>query len=324
MDTLKTINLTFYANFSSVNSTLELIRAVFWSEYQSRFTAWYTLTILLCFLLGFFNVLCVLVIYKTRALRTGAGALMAHMIFIESITCLITLPVWLTLTFIHLTTTLTCRIFQFFFAVVNIAVYFNILILAINRFVAIIFPLSYRQFTQPRWIKTFISLIWMISVVVNIPMEFVGGVGHFGIDRVWGGCAANLIRPGQPDYRSLHIILAMYSPLALTGVLYIFILLKARTKTHHTDVSPAEPSGDAAREARVYRRKMNMSYLLFFSFLAYCVLFLSFPLVTRSIPKAVVQFPMIVLWMVVVFTFGHAVHSVSKLKPYCMNIITTN
>ena len=144
-----------------------------------------------------------------------------------------------------------------------------------------------------RWIIVLISFIWLASLTLNLPMEFNGGLGHYGVNSVWGGCVPTLISPGQFDYRTVQIYLGSYVPLALTGILYTLILLKAWFKPHRGPVTPAESSANAARETRTYRRKMNMSYLLFFSFLAYCVFFLCYPVIARSFPMISSQYPML-------------------------------
>ena len=137
--------------------------------------------------------------------------------------CLFLSPIQTTFVFIHLSSTLTCRISQFIFAVVNHAVFFNILVLAIDRFVAVVFPLRYRLLSQPKWIKFFVSFVWLVSFILNIPMEFNGGVGHYGVDRAWGGCSTVSIGPGKFDYRPIHASLAIYLPVALimTGLLHV-------------------------------------------------------------------------------------------------------
>ena len=297
-------------NLTSKNTTLTGV--ALWSSYQTSFTAWFTIGLLSSFSFGSFNLLCLLMICRTPTLRTGAGILIGHMLLIETLMSLILLPVLMTFVFIHLSSILTCRIVQFIFAMVNIAVYYNILILAINRFVAIIFPYHYRQLTQSRWIMFFISFIWLASFSINIPMELNGGVGHYGVERVWGGCTPTLIKPGQFDYRIVHAWLGSYVPLVLSGILYILIQVKAWLKSFRRHVTPAETAASAARKTRRFRQKMNMSYLLLFSFLAYCVCFLCHPLIARSFPKLLSLYPMILQWMTILFTWGYAVHSVSE------------
>ena len=179
-------SLTSVHNLSLINNST-LSQSALCSAYQSRWTAWYVATIFLYILVGSFNLLCFITICKNPALRTGSGILIGHFVLIETVLCLVLSPIQTTFVFIHLSSTLTCRISQFIFAVVNHAVFFNILVLAINRFVAVVFPLRYRLLSQPKWIKFFVSFVWLVSVILNIPMEFNGGAGHYGVDRVWGG-----------------------------------------------------------------------------------------------------------------------------------------
>ena len=99
--------------------------------------------------------------------------------------------------------------------------------------------------------------------------------------------------------------------------MYILILLKACLKPRRSDVLPAEESvATAARDTRVHQRKMNMSYLLFSSFLSYCAFFLCRSVIARFFPDSILQYPMLLQWMSFLHTCGYAVHSVS----WCMHM----
>ncbi|GAV01958.1 hypothetical protein RvY_12583 [Ramazzottius varieornatus] len=220
--TLDSMNSSSFLNLTSLFNCSWLRQMILWSAYQWRLAVCYPLNLLLALSIGAFNFLCLLTICTRQSLRSGTAILIAHMMLVQATMGLLAIPIHITFWMVHLKSHLTCQIYQFFFTLLNIALYFNIVILAVNRLMAI--PLHYRRLSQPKWIAAFIAFIWVSSFIINLPMEFGGGTGHYGVDQVWGACTAALIRAGQLDYRMVQISLGIYVPLSVSGFLYVAIM----------------------------------------------------------------------------------------------------
>ncbi|GAV01993.1 hypothetical protein RvY_12614-2 [Ramazzottius varieornatus] len=277
---------------------------------QSILALRFYLLLLLSLTFGLFNLVCFVTVLTTKNLRGGAGILLGHMMLVEATMCLLFFPISQVFVYVHLRSVPTCRIFMFFFALVNNVGFYNILILAVNRFIAINLPLHYHKLSTAKCNAAFVLTSWVVCITLNLPMEFNGGVGHYGVNPVYGGCITEVVRPELFDYKTLHSYLAIYFPLAMTGLLYGCVLLKQLSKCKR--ITPA--SQMTTREAGIIKRKLRIFWMLLVSYVLYAFCFLTYPVLTRALPDTVSKYPMLPLWILLIVVCGYFVHPVRVLQ----------
>ncbi|GAU96044.1 hypothetical protein RvY_07546 [Ramazzottius varieornatus] len=276
----------------------------FWMQCSSSLTIWFVLTLGLAFACGMFNVVFLGAICITANLRTGSGVLIGHLAMIETFMCLVHIPIYMAGVLVHSQSLFTCRFTQFFYSLTNTAGYWNILFLAVNRFVAVLYPLHYHTFVRRRFPAIFILSMWVMGVLFTIPMELDVN-GGIGINQLWGGCSVSEFKLGRFDYRFVQSTLKTYVPLALAGLLYVVLLITSRMKSSRSVT--VENHG----ASRSHHHKLAMSKMLFVSAIFYSLSFFAYPILAKSMPvEMFLAHPMLQHWMVTVSVSGYAVHPV--------------
>ena len=216
------------------------------------------------------NILIGIIVYKEKALRTPINILIVNMATSDLLYSIIRFPVL----FVTLNTAshwllsgpfgqALCRL-KYFVNDVSIAVSIQSLVLiAVDRFVAVVFPLRPSLISSKRC-RLFILVIWVVTMAVSCPQllvwNFLENTEGLVCQREWNDKfrASSSIE----NYILVMIIVFIFVPLVLIAILYFSIAVRIKSQK-----IPGEPSVDA-RKQRLKRERsvLKMSVAIVFVF----------------------------------------------------------
>ena len=216
------------------------------------------------------NILIGIIVYKEKALRTPINILIVNMAISDLLYPIIRFP----LLFVRLNTAshwplsgplgqALCKL-RNFSTDVSIAVSIQSLVLiAVDRFVAVVFPLRPSLISSKRC-RLFILVIWVVAMAVSCPQLLVWKVVEntegLVCQREWN----NKFRASSwiKNYTLVTIIVFIYVPLVLIAILYFSIAVRIKSQQ-----IPGEPSVNA-RKQRLKRERsvLKMSVAIVFVF----------------------------------------------------------
>ena len=230
------------------------------------------------------NILIGIIVYKEKALRTPINILIVNMAISDLLFSIIIFPAL----FVRLNTAshwllsgpfgqALCRLKNFVTDVSVIVSVQSLVLIAVDRFVAVVFPLRPSLISSKRC-RLFILVIWVVAMAVCCPPLFMWKVieNTEGLvcQRKWN----DIFRESSwiKNYALVTIIVFTYVPLVLIAILYFSIAVRIKSQK-----IPGEPSVDA-RKQRLKRERsvLKMSVAIVFVFavcwLPFSILFLLF------------------------------------------------
>ena len=231
------------------------------------------------------NILIGIIVYKEKALRTPINILIVNMAISDLLYPIIRFP----LLFIRFMNTAShwlssgplgqalCRLKYFACYASNIVSIQSLVLIAVDRFVAVVFPLRPSLISSKRC-RLFILVIWVVAMAVCCPQllvwKFVENTEGLVCQREWN----NKFRVSSSikNYILVMIIVFIYVPLVLIAILYFSIAVRIKSQK-----IPGEPSVDA-RKQRLKRERsvVKMSVAIVFVFavcwLPFSIVFLLF------------------------------------------------
>ena len=230
------------------------------------------------------NILIGMIVYKEKALRTPINILIVNMAISDLLFSIIHFPAH----FVRLNTAshwlisgpfgqALCRL-KYFVHDVSIAVSIQSLVLiAVDRFVAVVFPLRPSLISSKRC-RLFILVIWVVAMAVCCPQlllwKFVENTEGLVCQREWNNKfgASSWIE----NYILVTSIVSTHVSLVLIAILYFSIAIRIKSQK-----IPGEPSVNA-RKQRLKRERnaLKMSVAIVFVFavcwLPFSIVFLLF------------------------------------------------
>ena len=198
-------------------------------------------TIALCIIFVFSllgNSWIAVVIYKTPTLRKPINFLIVNMAMSDLLFSLILVPV--TLVYLHLhswviaeavSASITCKVTPYLADVSLLVSVQTLVVIAVDRFVAVVFPLRVSLLTSKRCLLCIVS-IWIVSTLVAIPhldanilSEFDGN--YFCVTD-WKGASVDGMLIA--DFYLGFATLLVYVPIALLIILYATIFTKIKSQ----------------------------------------------------------------------------------------------
>ena len=241
---------------------------------------WYivTVAILLIGFLAFVSLF--LVMLSTPRLRAGTGILIIHQLFSDLGTlCFLSCAVFDLpfLRFLQPSPDFNCTVYLdgcvFFIVVSN----WNQLLLAFNRFVALLMPTKYKTYTKPSAIVASIVLCYCIA----IPLTISAVVGDVIVGRTEDNNCGTL--DPTSIKQTVTFLLCWVAPLLSAFLLYVVILIKSygsRAKVQAAGRPIADGSADRTRQ----KRRLAMTRMLFVIFLFLLVTYLPTPITAFLVP----------------------------------------
>ena len=236
------------------------------------------------------NILIGIIVYKEKALRTPINILIVNMAISDLLLSIINFPAL----FVRLNTAshwllsgpfgqALCRL-KYFVNDVSIAVSIQSLVLiAVDRFVAVVFPLRPSLISSKRC-RLFILVIWVVAMAVCCPQLLVWKVVDNTERLVCQRELNDKFRESSSikNYTLVTIIIFLYVPLVLIAIFYFSIAVRIKSQK-----IPGEPSVNA-RKQRLKRERnaLKMSVAIVFAFavcwLPSCIIFFLFLFLSDS------------------------------------------
>ena len=227
------------------------------------------------------NILIGIIVYKEKALRTPINILIVNMAISDLLYPIIRFPQL----FVRLNTDshwllsgplgqAFCKLSCFLTDVSRVVSIQSLVLIAVDRFVAVIFPLR-PSLISSKQCRLFIPVIWIVAMAVSCPQLFTWKVVEYAEGLV---CQRGLNDKSSwiKNYTLVTIIVFIYVPLVLIAILYFSIAVRIKSQK-----IPGEPSVNA-RKQRLKRERnaLKMSVAIVFAFavcwLPSCIIFFLF------------------------------------------------
>ena len=205
------------------------------------------------------NSLIVMIVYKTPNLRKPINYFIANMASSDLLYPIFVIP-W-KLSHLHTNTFLIggklgqalCKLVPFFGCVSIVVSIQNLILIAVDRFVAVVFPLR-SPLIRSKLCPFFILATWIVAVAVNSPYLFTTELVEYP-EGAWCVIEWEEVFGDSSSYAGF--VLASYSPfkfipVLLLVILYSIIVIKLKTQAH-----PGEQSANTQQQ----RNKTNRNVL---------------------------------------------------------------
>ena len=148
-----------------------------------------------------------------------------------------------------------CKLISFLPAVSTFTSIQNLILIAVDRFGAVVFPLR-SPLIRSKWCPFFILATWVVAVAVSLPylfsMKLVDNSGKmYCIDR-WKEAFGE--SSSHPHFKLVIYILFIYIPVLLLIIMYSFIFIKLKAQAH-----PGDHSSNIEQQRQ--RRNRNVLYM---------------------------------------------------------------
>ena len=245
-----------------------------------NFTAWKigdTVTFCLIFIVSLVaNSLIVMIVYKTPNLRKPINYFIANMASSDLLYPIFVIP-W-TLSDLHTNSFLIggqlgqalCKLLPFFGSVSSVVSIQNLILIAVDRFGAVVFPLR-SPLIRSKLCPFFILATWIVAAAVSSPDLFTYELVEYpeGTCR----CVENWKTEAFGESSSFasfslaYYILFIYIPVLLLVILYSIIVIKLKTQVH-----PGEQSANSQQQRnRRNRNVLQMSIAIVTVFVFCCL-----------------------------------------------------
>ncbi|OQV15811.1 hypothetical protein BV898_10063 [Hypsibius exemplaris] len=265
---------------------------------------WIGLTASISFLGLLLNLAGLTVTFWKRTAESIFNLLMSHYVAISLVNCLVNFPVHVFMVLAkwygHSIPPDACRTIQFFFAFGCAVSNWADVCLSVNRFVAIVFPLHYRWWTQRSVNLAMVAFGWLLCAAAILPLSFgLGGsmpllrTGQCGFLPVgkWGMLVTSI---------TAYIPYGIIAGTSLTIWMKIITVQRARNQVQAVDGSHAiKPMG-------ISRRRLVVARMLLMTTVWSALCNIPWGVIQFSFPGLYVTDPISVLWLrtVQVLQFG--------------------
>ncbi|OQV17937.1 hypothetical protein BV898_08064 [Hypsibius exemplaris] len=307
-----------YPNSSSIFAFL-------WHGHEMELYRWLIVSGIVCGLGVLLNAtVLVALITLERVAHSSCRLQIAHLLAIDLLQCTTAGPLALINTpRPRVNTLLECFLLRVPFMLVECAANWCACFLALNRFVAIVFPLKYRRLSRrPVLDVASIALPWLAGVLLTLP--YMTGYGGVWVTRP---PMFRCLLLESPHYSSNNILfLGFVLPMALLMVFYVsaagkMVLRRSearrrREQIHHHHQAIALGGAVAVTAAanpavmRGNERRYALAKMLFLAALLYTMLYLPNPVITFHFPRLVNDSLIYRLWLRTVYNAGLLVNPI--------------
>ena len=271
------------------------------------------------------NSLIVMIVYKTPNLRKPINYFIANMALSDLL-----FPIfWIPWSLSHLHTNhlfliggklgqASCKLVPFFGNVSFVVSIQNLVLIAVDRFGAVLFPLR-SPFIRSKLCPLFILATWIVAVAVNSPHLFTNELTEYP-EGTW--CVIAWKKAfGESSSRANFVlafhILFIYIPVLLLAILYSIICIKLKTQAH-----PGEQSTNTQQQRN--RRNGNVLQMSIAIVTVFVLCWLPYSINTLII---LYQYTFTHLscsfWIYYQVTF-HVVHAYCALNPVICFMFSSN
>ena len=216
------------------------------------------------------NSFIVLIVYRTPTLRKPMNYFIANMAMSDLLYSIFLIPFYLSA--FH--TTLwpigrkfglaLCKLVPFFHNVSVIVSIQNLILIAVNRFGAVVFPLR-SPLIRSKLCPFFISAMWIVAGAVSSPnlftFQLVEYSGEIQCQRRWKKAFGE--SSSFTDFLLPYCVLLIFIPVMLLVILYSIILVKLKTQAH-----PGQSVDTQQHRKRQNRNVLQMSIAIVLVFVS--------------------------------------------------------
>ena len=170
-----------------------------------------------------------------------------------------------------------CKLISFLPAVSTFTSIQNLILIAVDRFGAVVFPLR-SPLIRSKLCPFFILATWIVALAVSSPLFFaaklVENSGRKQCDSTAGWKEAFGESSSYPEFKLVIYILFIYIPVLLLVILYSFIFIKLKEQVH-----PGEHSSNIERQRERRNRKVLHMSIAIISVFVFCWL----PFITNEL-----------------------------------------
>ncbi|XP_055348010.1 uncharacterized protein LOC129595124 [Paramacrobiotus metropolitanus] len=252
---------------------------------ESQFNVFYGVNLFCCITACSLYILLVAVLIRQSGHFTGSRLLILHQLIIEILMVAIHWPIWIATVAEGqqqrgVVRSLSFCQHYFFFYIINLtAVHYGLLGMALNRFVAIVFPHHYRTLSSKHMVLILIVFSWAMGFFCDFYV-YLGAEGGFFPHPPYGVC--NFNHPG--GMYALVTVFRTYLPLSLTGLLYLTLFTKITVVWYRQKKVIAERNQADDPKMRAFKRRALLARVLFVMTVIHCVSFNAVPFVMTVMP----------------------------------------
>ena len=215
------------------------------------------------------NCFIVMIVYKTPALRKPINYFIACMAISDLLYSIFWIPLYLSslLTSWRIDGQLgqaLCKLLPFFGDVSFVVSIQNLILIAVDRFGAVVFPLR-SPLIRSKLCPFFISAMWIVAGAVSSPnlftFQLVEYSGEIQCQRRWKKAFGE--SSSFTDFLLPYCILLIFIPVMLLVILYSIILFKLKTQAH-----PGQSVNTQQHRKRQNRNVLQMSIAIVLVFVS--------------------------------------------------------
>ncbi|XP_055340692.1 alpha-1A adrenergic receptor-like isoform X2 [Paramacrobiotus metropolitanus] len=282
-----------------------------YTTYRVGLAVWFGAMMTFCIGGTILNLLVMSIILSTAKLRIGSGILIAHLLAVLTSHCavhlfLITVSTYCYAPYYPLSTPFCVYTTWMYYTCIN-AVNWSSLLIGINRFIAIFFPMKYSVLIQNKVIVVMILSIWAVCFGCSTQIVY-GRAGTYGVTAPWGTCGIT-----KPDVNFAIVTnVNVTLPLTILGLLYLGIFIGVAVKNRldqrqiRAEQKTVVKKGDNVQTRRLFERRYRSAKILFVSYLWYVATLMPAPIALSLYPVAYVKLPLLSLIIRAVFLVGYA------------------
>ena len=285
-------------------------------KYSVGLQIWVSVMLTFGFCGGALSYILAATILCQRSLRSGSGILIAHTLLTEGTLLFVSFPLLTVQTFIarhNPPSVTTCHVVAWIYYVILQATHWTEMLIAVNRFVAVILPHHYRAMTGKRATISMIVACWTICIV-NMTLPLFNVAAQIDSNNFWKSCTMRGLK-GQGQVFLFLVSFNAYIPIGVEGTLYLvmFCVIFSRRAAgkSHSRVDTGTPQMLASKVAEVQRleRRLRLAKMLFVGFIVPAICSLLTPIMAAAWPPYV-TYPLLHLTLRAVLVVGYAIHPV--------------
>ncbi|XP_055342327.1 rhodopsin-like [Paramacrobiotus metropolitanus] len=239
---------------------------------NSFVSTWFILTSVILAVGSILSTLLIVSLSVRRRYRNSANLLVIHALTVEVTNMAILTPLSNTAIWAHQTGHpfhINCVPVAFFQILLTVLSNWSLVLLAINRMIAVVFPHHYARYTRHRPLVLSIIVIWILGLATTVPLLFgVGGtlnrfnpLGHCGV------------QPTRGVFFSMYTHVSFTGTMIIQAVCYTLVVGALRRAVQVADTQNFA-------EQRKQRRQRAISVVLLVVYVWYLACYLPIPVIT--------------------------------------------
>lgn len=305
-----------YHLINQTGSTGSLLRTdiSIWTVYSLWAYVYLAGGITLCILGTLANFTVLFIIAASKKLRTRSGILIAHLSFIETSLCGIFYPALIISTYTAQYGPVGwtfCRYILFAYLLFFHTGNWATMTIAVNRFVAIIYPSHYGTFSSKPALLSWIIGSWIVALTCNLP-GFYSNPPSYAVVPPWGACGTY---PTLPLWlNTVTAVITVPVPIFIIAVAYTGVFCKVRLQVCSDRWCASAKSSMYRRTAErvIKRRRLASAKMLIVSSIWYTACYLPGPVLMRFATTFVDSYPLLRLYLRLLTLVGYTFNPVRK------------